>query len=193
LSHYTGVAPVDLCFERTEAGKPVLTNEASAIAFNVSHGPRWAACAVTDESDVGVDVDCETRRNRVDDIAAQYFHAQEQAALAAIQDEEMRRRAFFRYWTLKEAYIKARGETLNGARLQEYAFLPPAQQSVTLLNAASDGWQFMHRRFDGDHHLALASSRANCDTDGTESEMQYYFWQWDPVLNTLQTLTTCES
>lgn len=194
LSHYTGIAPVDLRFEKTEAGKPVLMNTTSAIAFNLSHGPRWAACAVTDEGDVGVDVDCETRRNRIDDIAAHYFHAQEQAALAAIQDEQMRRRAFFRCWTLKEAYIKAKGETLNGARLQEYAFLLSVhQQPTTLLNAASGGWQFMHRKFDGDHHLALASGRANCDTDSTESEMQYYFWQWEPVLNTLQTLTTCES
>lgn len=194
LSHYTGISPVDLRFEKTEAGKPILINAASEIAFNLSHGPRWAVCAVAAAGDVGVDVDCETRRNRIDDIAAQYFHAQEQAVLVAIQDEHARRRAFFRYWTLKEAYIKAKGETLNGTRLQEYAFLPSVhQQPATLLNATSDGWQFAHRRFDDDHHLALASQCEKSNTDDGSSVMQYSFWQWDPVLNALQTLTTCES
>jgi 4'-phosphopantetheinyl transferase len=50
---------------------------------------------------IGVDVEYLPRKNDTAGIASHFFAPQEQAGLAE---------RFFDYWTLKEAYIKARGK-----------------------------------------------------------------------------------
>lgn len=193
LAHYTGVEPLALLFDKTEEGKPVLVHPVEPLAFNLSHGPRWMACAVARVDAVGVDVDCETRRNRVDAIAGSYFHPQEQQALAAIADARLRSREFFRCWTLKEAFIKAMGKTVNSTRLREIAFVQsPVGGQQPLFVLPPGNWHFIHRIFDGDHHLALASHHANCDTGDSDATVQYHFWQWLPESNALQTFVIQE-
>lgn len=193
LAHYTGVDALMLAFEKTPAGKPVLINPKSALAFNVSHGPRWVACAVSQAHAVGVDVDCERRKNRVDEISEKYFHLQEKKALASISDAALRRREFFRCWTLKEAFIKAQGSTIAGTALHEIAFAPSAAgKQEALFPLPSAHWYFIHRRFDGDHHLALAIEQLGCDTGAKIIEPDCRFLQWEPASNTLQSLAMHE-
>ena len=177
LAHCTNSDPLALLLDKTEEGKPVLVYPVMPLAFNVSHGLRWVACAVSQAAAIGVDVECETRRNRIDDIAENYFHPREQETMPAIADTQLRSSEFFRCWTLKEAFIKAQGKTLNGARLREIAFapLPTGEQQEALFALPAGAWHFAHKKFDGDHHLALASQQAKCDT-----AVQYYFWQWHP-------------
>lgn len=194
LAHYTGVDALMLAFEKTPAGKPVLINPKSALAFNVSHGPRWVACAVSLAQAVGVDVDCERRKNRIDEIAEKYFHSQEKKALALISDTALRSREFFRCWTLKEAFIKAQGNTIAGTALHEIAFASSAAGKQTaLFSLPSAGWHFMHGRFDDDHHLALAIEQSDCDTDAEIIEPAYRFLQWEPASNALQSVAMHES
>ncbi|HSC75989.1 MAG TPA: 4'-phosphopantetheinyl transferase superfamily protein [Pseudomonadales bacterium] len=185
LAHYTGQDSLGLVFDKTESGKPFLDIHAAPV-FNLSHGPGWIACAVAQADNIGIDIDSEARRNRTDEIAARYFHPLEQAELAQTGDEQERKQLFFRQWTLKEAYIKAIGETINGVRLHELAFEsvgggnPRARFSLP----AGD-WQFMHCKFDGDHHLALACQRSQCDT----GNVCYRFWLWDAATQSRHELT----
>lgn len=181
LAHYTEHEPLALLFDKTVEGKPMLVYPVAQLAFNLSHGPRWIACAVSRADAVGVDVDCEMRRNRIDDIAEHYFHSHEQAALRAIADSRLRSREFFRCWTMKEAFIKAQGKTITGARLREIAFAPmPTGEQKALFVLPEGSWHFVHKKFDDDHHLALASHYAKCDTDNSPDAVQYSFWQWHP-------------
>ena len=188
LGYYTGCDGLELMFNKTEAGKPFL-DQPDTPAFNLSHGPGWIACVVADAENIGIDIDSEARRNRTEDIAARYFHDLEKAAMSAADSNEIRQQFFFRQWTLKEAYIKALGETINSMRLEELVFVcksgetPRAEFSLT-----SDRWQFQHWRFDEHHHLALACERSRCDTGHTDN-LRYRFWLWDAATQSRHELT----
>jgi 4'-phosphopantetheinyl transferase len=85
---------------------------APPLRFNLSHTAGLVACAVALGRDVGVDVE-HTATPRFDaqaclEVAASSFAPSELAGLAGLPPEARRER-FFAIWTLKEAYIKARG------------------------------------------------------------------------------------
>ncbi len=193
LLHYTDCAPQALQFEKTEAGKPVLADPISNCAFNLSHSSRWIACAVVRAQCVGIDVDCDTRRNRTDDIAKQYFHPTEQEVLQNLSDEAQRKQQFFRYWTLKEAYIKACGTTISGARLHDMGFaVRDEQEPEALFELPVGNWHFKHWCFDRDHHLSLACCWQACETGRDVVAPQYHFWQWDPSADSQQSFAINE-
>jgi 4'-phosphopantetheinyl transferase len=62
--------------------------------------------------EVGVDIECVRHEMpRCDDIVRRYFAPGEQREWFALPDSE-RARAFFKLWTRKEAFVKARGTGL---------------------------------------------------------------------------------
>ena len=84
--------------------KPVLRG--SDISFNLSHSEERVMCSVSD-----ADVGCDTEMIRpIDlDIARRYFYGTEFAAISAEQDSESRYDLFYRFWTLKESFMKVTG------------------------------------------------------------------------------------
>ncbi|HQQ63556.1 MAG TPA: 4'-phosphopantetheinyl transferase superfamily protein [Pseudomonadales bacterium] len=176
LAFYTGQDALSLVFGKTGAGKPTLDLD-DAPAFNLSHGPRWIACAVSHAANIGIDVDCTARRNRLHDITARYFHPLEQAVLQQSADENAFRNGFFARWCLKEAYIKARGEMINSVRLHDIAFgVGDGTCSALFALPAGESWQFRHWQFGGDHHLALA-----CELHTPDTPMRVDAVLWDPA------------
>ena len=85
--------------------KPCLAHY-SNIKFNISHSGTKVMCTVSD-CDIGCDVEKITDIDM--DIAKQFFFAEEYAALMNCQDKNSRNDLFFRYWTLKESFMKATG------------------------------------------------------------------------------------
>jgi len=111
LSCYAAVNPLQWRFSRGEHGKPALKDAQADLDFNVSHSGDRLACAVTRGASVGVDLEhCHAERD-VMRLARRFFGAEEVAALedcaAALQSDR-----FYDYWTLKEAAVKCRGQTL---------------------------------------------------------------------------------
>ena len=99
----TGAGDVPLIFEYGARGKPVLKE--SGIRFSVSHSGCWAVCALA-EYDVG----CDAEEIRPIDLKlARRFHPDERADILARPTEEERLELFYRYWTLKESFMKATG------------------------------------------------------------------------------------
>jgi 4'-phosphopantetheinyl transferase len=131
LGRYLGLAPDQLCFAYTLHEKPALTEAAGAPAlrFNVSHSHCAALIAVTHDREIGVDIE----RIRVEaadiEIARRYFSSHEVAALEALPAHS-RVEAFFRCWTRKEAYIKARGGGLSIPLDQFDVFPVPGEPAV---------------------------------------------------------------
>ena len=120
LSLYAGLAPQELAFEYGEYGKPSLTNGPRNLQFNLSHGGEWIACAVADEMQVGLDLECCEHERDPMKLARRFYSREEQAALAAL-DCDSRRLMFYDLWTLKEARIKAGGGAL-GRELESTGF-----------------------------------------------------------------------
>jgi 4'-phosphopantetheinyl transferase len=85
-----------------------------------------------------VGIDLEHLRSGVDieHIAARFFAPGEAATLRTLPTT-MRNEAFFRCWTRKEAYIKARGEGLS-LSLDQFAVTLTPGQPAALLQAPGD-------------------------------------------------------
>lgn len=107
LSSLVGTPPEALRFTLGQWGKPALASTES-LRFNLSNTRGIVVCAVTTGAEVGVDVEHSARDCGGDSIAEQYFSRREVAALRALPQVDRPAR-FFALWTLKEAYIKARG------------------------------------------------------------------------------------
>jgi 4'-phosphopantetheinyl transferase len=92
-------------FGRPEIAAPPLR---PILRFNLSHTDGLIVCAVADDREVGVDVEDTRRSGYSVEIADRFFSPDEARELRSWPAERQPER-FFDYWTLKEAYIKARG------------------------------------------------------------------------------------
>jgi 4'-phosphopantetheinyl transferase len=113
LARYCERAPHDVELLTGEQGKPVLADAPTLrLWFNLAHSGPHALLAVAAHELVGVDIE-ELRPGFADDeIAERFFAAREVAQLRGLPRHEQQD-AFFRCWTRKEAYIKARGGGLH--------------------------------------------------------------------------------
>lgn len=112
LSRYAPVEPGCWQFARGVQDKPELAAAPLPLRFNISHSGDFVVCAVSLEFDIGVDIEAMERTNDVLAIARHYFSAPELASLSELP-AALQRDRFFDYWTLKEAYMKARGEGIS--------------------------------------------------------------------------------
>lgn len=160
LSRHAAVPPRDWQFVARPHGRPEISAPAQcqALRFNLSHTHGLAACAVTRTRDLGVDAEDGHRRAPLD-VAPSCFSPVECAALSALPGELQPRR-FFTYWTLKEAYIKARGLGMS-LPLRSITLHPDAEEgarvelAVELGDDAAD-WTFARRLVDERFFLAVA-------------------------------------
>ena len=113
LARHLAAAPEHIRFAYGPYGKPYLEAPRSSedLDFNVSHSGGLAVFAVG-RNPMGVDVEAVRELSDMLPIAERFFSQDEVRDLRAIPAAE-RAAAFFRCWTAKEAYIKARGEGLS--------------------------------------------------------------------------------
>jgi len=109
LCHYLRIPNKQLQLSRNENGKPYILSPVDDIQFNYSHSGDYAAIAICRGPQIGVDIEYCQRSSNLSAISQRYFAKEEVAALRALPPAAQKHR-FFQYWTLKEAYIKARGE-----------------------------------------------------------------------------------
>lgn len=114
LGRYTQTDPRLISFDLNTYGKPALASPArhTALRFNVSHSAELVLYAFAWRRQLGVDVEYMRPAIEYDEIARHSFSPFEQKALAGLSGEE-KHEAFYRCWTRKEAYIKARGMGLS--------------------------------------------------------------------------------
>ena len=111
LAQYLRTSPQQVCFRYAAHGKPALVGE-SELCFNVSHTEGLALMGFAQRRAVGVDVENLGRKTEVERLAKRFFSERENEALKQLCGDELQA-AFFRCWTRKEAYIKAKGDGLS--------------------------------------------------------------------------------
>jgi 4'-phosphopantetheinyl transferase len=154
LERYTGVAAQALRFECNASGRPELSPAfepgGAPLRFNLAHTRGLVGCAITTGADIGFDVE-QVREPAPVEIAARFFSAPELVALRALPPEQQGRR-FFTLWSLKEAYVKARGVGI-GLGLGCFALTPRPEglAELEMLDAHppdSRPWAFRWWHFD---------------------------------------------
>jgi 4'-phosphopantetheinyl transferase len=109
LSNYLGAPPQDLQIEHGEYGKPRLRRSAFGdVRFNLSHSGNLTLLSVALGREVGLDIEKIRPFPDAQHIAGRFFTSAEQEALRHLAGKDLER-GFFRCWTRKEAYLKARG------------------------------------------------------------------------------------
>ncbi|HQZ40780.1 MAG TPA: 4'-phosphopantetheinyl transferase superfamily protein [Vicinamibacterales bacterium] len=179
LSRFLGGDPRDWRFVTNAHGRPELAvsgERPPPLGFNVSHTSGMVACAVAATREVGVDVECVDRR-LAHDVADRFFAPREIADLRALPASDQPR-AFFDYWTLKEAYIKARGMGL-ALPLARFAFRLAPDRTPTISFEAdvediAESWQFFQAWPTELHRLAVAVRRP------PEAEVEVRLDGWTP-------------
>jgi len=114
LAGYLGTEPEKIIFSYSPYGKPFLSGPFSNrdLSFNLSHAKYLAMYAVTLKRKVGIDIEYPQQEFQWNDIVERFFSPLEKTELLALP-EKNRHRAFFTYWTRKEAFLKANGTGLS--------------------------------------------------------------------------------
>lgn len=163
LSRYAAVEPSEWTFEPGPHGRPGLcaVHGLPWLRFNLSNTAGLVALIVARDVEVGIDVEDVARRGETVDIADRFFAEDEIRELRALP-AELQRDRFFDYWTLKEAYIKARGMGLS-LPLGKFAFqLPRRPIRIAIapeLNDDARRWQFEQYSPTPRHRAAVAIQR----------------------------------
>lgn len=160
LSRYAAVPPEQWVFAANDHGRPRI--EAPRLSrplhFNLSHTHGLVALAMGASEAIGVDVENVGRSVSLDDLAANYYSAKEQALLASTAPEQ-RRRVFFDIWTLREAYAKARGLGL-ALPLDRYGFCLDGDRiqldGDLVCDDDAQRWRFWRLYPTADHVVAVA-------------------------------------
>jgi len=162
LSRYAALDPTQWSFALNAYGKPEIGNPYRAkerISFNLSHTDGLIVLGIAAGTALGIDTENVRTRRAPTDIADCFFAADEVAALRQLTVEEQNKR-FFSYWTLKEAYVKARGMGLS-IPLDKFSFHLSGDQGIEIsfrspLNDPST-WRFWQFCPSPDHLAALCT------------------------------------
>jgi len=146
LAREANSSPHILSFSYSEHGKPTLSGGMSGRHFNLSHSDDRAILAICG-APIGADV--ERIGAAHEDVAVNYFSPVEAAAFMATPEAE-RAEAFYRWWTAKEAFLKALGTGFSrpsdGFTMSCAPGAAPRLTDVSWLEEPLDDWRFAQFR-----------------------------------------------
>lgn len=133
LARYLKIEPDIIDYRKGQQGKPYLLQtssfESNNLQFNLSHTEDVALLAVTQEVEVGVDIECNERKTDWQGIVKRFFTESEQKVLFALP-EAQQKAAFFELWTRKEAYMKVLGTGLSLSPTEFSLTVPPEKATL---------------------------------------------------------------
>lgn len=163
LSEYEGIDPASWVFAKNPWGKPIVQGPegASAVLFSLSHTEGLVGCAIS-HSQVGLDVEHLNRRHTDwSGISHLAMRPSELSYVTSVAPHE-RIRAILRLWTLKESYLKAKGQGLS-TNISSLEFDLTKDQPC--LNFSPDNgresglWHFFEFQPSSEHLMALSVRR----------------------------------
>jgi 4'-phosphopantetheinyl transferase len=168
LAGYANAGPAALQFNEGPNGKPKLLQpfDAKRIEFNLSHSHETALIAVNCGSEVGVDIEFARADFQFLDVASHFFTTREVNALHGLP-AALQRQAFYKCWTSKEAFLKAKGTGLSGA-LDEVEILLVGDGIQIQTSVA--GWSLLELAPGAGYEAALV-------TGSKPREVRCYRWQ----------------
>ena len=126
------------------SGQPCLPG--SPLAISLAHSGAIVACALGRVAALGVDVEVIRPRPRLLAFARRYYSAAEVAGLESLAEAE-RLVDFYDIWTLREAWLKARG-----SGLRDYRCAPCTRDGLA---GGVPDWQWQQVTDEPGYRLAL--------------------------------------
>jgi 4'-phosphopantetheinyl transferase len=165
IGRYCGIEAQEVRFSYGEQGKPELATPARQISFNLSHSGDMVVLAFTRVPAVGVDVEQWRADLATRQIASRFFADEEVEALFGLSPDAQLA-GFFRCWTRKEAFIKARGEGLS-LSLSDFAVSLDPGKRARLIHiqgdvAAAERWKLEDIAVSAGYAAALAVEDREC-------------------------------
>jgi 4'-phosphopantetheinyl transferase len=175
LSHYYPLAPEAWRYRLSHYGKPSVDPNCG-LSFNLSNSLDLVVCLIAQGSEVGVDLESYARAKDIVDLAEEVFSPLELSQLEGLPGPERPNRALS-LWTLKEAFIKARGTGLS-MPLKKLSFLFDGTDRIRLeldprlCDEPGRHWRFCLLDHAG-HRIAIMTDQT------TISELQ--LWELQPL------------
>ncbi|NAS30807.1 4'-phosphopantetheinyl transferase superfamily protein [Flavobacteriaceae bacterium R38] len=132
---YLNEDPKQVQFTYGEYGKPAYLQHPN-LKFNISHSGEIVVLGFVHNYEFGIDVEFIKSNFDVLDIAQNFFSSKEIAALEKLP-ETLQNHAFFRCWTRKESFIKAKGSGLSFP-LDKFTVSIDSDTEATLLETVWD-------------------------------------------------------
>lgn len=139
----------DIKFGSNIYGKPYLEN-IEDFHFNISHSEEWVVCAL-DSIPVGIDIEY-MKLIDINEVVS-FFSKDEQKDIF-LKDDYNRIDFFYDMWTLKESYIKLKG---NGLSIPLNSFTIHSLNNRQSLKNSKDNVFFNQYSIDRDYKLSVCS------------------------------------
>ncbi|WP_210243583.1 4'-phosphopantetheinyl transferase superfamily protein [Mesorhizobium sp. B2-3-4] len=162
LSGYRDIAPEHWRFGANRYGRPFIDDSLGIddLHFSLSHTHGLVACAVAAIAEIGVDVEPRDRDAGLDELAAAVLSPRERLRFEAMNGQA-RRDFFFTSWTLKEAYVKARGMGLAlpmKSVVLDLEALPPLAHFTDPIEDDPSRWAFRSLHLASGHIAGIATA-----------------------------------
>jgi 4'-phosphopantetheinyl transferase len=155
IAGYLKMDAANLGFDEGANGKPKLAPpfDTSGVEFNLSHSHERALVAVNQRHQIGVDIEFVRADFEFHEVANHFFTKREVTALRALPPT-LQRQAFYKCWTSKEAFLKAKGTGLSG-ELDEVEITFAGEQAR--ITASVAGWSLSELDPGGGYEAALVT------------------------------------
>ncbi len=152
LSQYDRMTdPRDWRFTYAPEGRPFIQSPQKQLYFSLSHTRGLSVCLVAPFPEIGIDVECTESLKDIDSIARHFFSPQENFQIRSNKDPHQ---TFFKFWTLKEAYLKAKSIGIT-VRLNSFYF-DLEEDTIRLYDPkVTANWSFFTNNF-ADHQISMA-------------------------------------
>jgi phosphopantetheinyl transferase len=146
LQQATGRAARDHEFLAEKGGKPYCSE---GPAFSITHSGQVAACAVAEAGLAGIDVEYVDERRDSSRIVDRFFSAEESSWLKANPE------GFYMLWVIKEAFVKAHGQSIFGGLEKLRCTIAPPVIQATAIEGSFQSLSLYQRETS---YLGLAST-----------------------------------
>lgn len=163
---------IEFCYG--EYGKPGVVPDKSTVSdtkdscdfhFNLSHSGELALCALGGQNQVGIDIEKFKPIQRLDSMIERCLSEKE---LARVGNEPDPTRAFLKFWTCKEAYLKAIGLGLSQPmQTVEVEMAPP--KFVRIPKDCADGWHL--------HYIDVPEPYVSALVTEGKTSISIHYWQ----------------
>lgn len=158
LGNYLHQEPKSIKFSYSTTGKPYI--EESSLFFNVSHSQDIITLGFVNKTAIGIDIEYVRDIKDLKEMAERFFSEDEYKKICQLK-KDLRQNLFFKYWTCKEAYLKATGTGISGLEDMDFN-IPSIDKKFSFVDRHGKNWCCLIFRPDDEYAGAVVTEEKGC-------------------------------